>query len=487
MGGNNNSDQSSMFPKLEKLEIESCKNLEFLFPSTVSSGPINSVDGNSDNEDHLQHQNRNVFYLPSLEVLSLQDVPKLTSICPMNYKLTSPSQHSSTTKKSNVADDGHAQVHIFPRLEKLEIVGCKEWKFLFPSSISVGLNNLKSLTIKDAPILRDFLGAYQDALKFQNLCLRDMPKFVYGAINQYLAPLSLREVVLADCGIKSFTDLIVFSAGGQSSGKPTMEIQASGDGLLPLDNYVAQSLSIQALINVREIKLVKCWELTSLSTLSIASTILWEKLTIQECHKLKCIVEDKQGDDAHLFCRSIFPKLQRLEISKCEQFVKIVEEHNDENGGDHLRHQPSFPELQNLSIIGCRRLEYLFSITVSSILPKLEGLDIEEASALEHVLIREDEPKEMAMKDVLPQLMYIRLQKLPRLISICHGIDFRTLKESSQVDHCPNFSFHETTANHLQGTQEKHTSHLINTNPSDTGKAKGTPHSTREIVEVDVF
>ncbi|XP_054811821.1 uncharacterized protein LOC129313019 isoform X3 [Prosopis cineraria] len=132
-------------------------------------------------------------------------------------------------------------------------------------------------------------------------------------------------------------------------------------------------------------------------------------------------------------------------------------------------------------------MEYLFSITVSSILPKLQRLDIEEASALEHVLIREDEPKEMAMKDVLPQLMYIRLQKLPRLNSVCHGIDFQTLEESSQVDDCPNFSFHETTANHLQGTQEKLTSHLINTNPSDTGKAKGTPHSTREIVEVDVI
>ncbi|XP_028798968.1 uncharacterized protein LOC114754369 [Neltuma alba] len=157
--------------------------------------------------------------------------------------------------------------------------------------------------------------------------------------------------------------------------------------------------------------------------------------------------------------------LKELHISWCEELVNIVEEDNGTKDDDHLRHEPCFPNLEQVSVLSCGKLKYLFSIR------------------------RQDEMKEMVMKDVLPQLSQLKLWLLPKLVSICHGIDFQTVRENDKtsVIDCPNFSFYETSTTHFQASsetiysqveekaEEKLSSHLSTEKSLNTGEATQQP------------
>ncbi|XP_028788246.1 probable disease resistance protein At4g27220 [Neltuma alba] len=98
---------SSIFPKLQKLYISRCRDLEFLFLSAISIEIKNlkslTIEGapkltyviqKYQHQHRLSDQNQNDewhFDLPALEVLCLEKVPKFIDIGPMNYKIVSPS------------------------------------------------------------------------------------------------------------------------------------------------------------------------------------------------------------------------------------------------------------------------------------------------------------------------------------------------------------------------------------------------------------
>ncbi|XP_028773328.1 uncharacterized protein LOC114730425 isoform X4 [Neltuma alba] len=108
----------SVFPKLEKLEIWDCKELEFLFPSTLFGGlknlksltvknapELKFVFGRYSHEDDLLNQKQNgvlEVVFPALEVLCLGDVPKIISICAMNYYMTWPSLQIVVLENCNI-------------------------------------------------------------------------------------------------------------------------------------------------------------------------------------------------------------------------------------------------------------------------------------------------------------------------------------------------------------------------------------------------
>ncbi|XP_028790155.1 disease resistance protein SUMM2-like [Neltuma alba] len=94
-----NNNYCSIFPTLENLEIEDCRELEFLFQSAISGGlqklkslttaevpKLIYVVGNQNSS--AQNQNNELhFDLPALEILSIDDAPKMNSVCSKNYKL----------------------------------------------------------------------------------------------------------------------------------------------------------------------------------------------------------------------------------------------------------------------------------------------------------------------------------------------------------------------------------------------------------------
>ncbi|KAI9088236.1 hypothetical protein K1719_029957 [Acacia pycnantha] len=460
---------------------------------------------------------------------------------------------------------------IFPKLKNLEITECKDLEFLFLSSISIEIKNLKSLTIRNAPKLTYVVGKYQhqnqnDELHFdlpalEALSFEDVPEFI----------------------------TIVYSYEGQLNSNTTKKFDASIDR--GAHSLPAQSLLLQSLKNVREIKLLECHNIISLSTLSIGtSTIALETLTICGCHKLKCITTHEGDAQVDRNYCAIFPTLEKLEITDCKEleflFISAIsvglqklksltilrvpelkcvvgnnqkEQHSsNHNQNDELhvdlpaletlyindapkinsifakncsmvnwiateiskapmlkyifgisQHDDSlnpdnqniqtlinFPALKDLSIGAtgnkdCDKLKYLFSITISDILPELFSLEIKNAFELEHVLIKRDEMEEMFRKDVLPRRCRFQLINLPNLVNVCHGINFQE-EDYYNVSNCPNFDTSTTYQADLEignsqveeKVEEKLSSHMgeeIMTQQSLTvveARAKGVSSNT---------
>ncbi|KAI9088293.1 hypothetical protein K1719_030014 [Acacia pycnantha] len=184
-----------------------------------------------------------------------------------------------------------------------------------------------------------------------------------------------------------------------------METEKKGDELQPLTS----SLRELRLLNLRELVNI-CW-----GPKCIIRFDSLRDLTIKACKKLRVIFSAS-------IVRSL-PVLWQLDISECEELVHIVEEDYETNADDHVRHEPCFPNLEQVSVSHCDKLKYLFSITISDILPKLSFIWIDNAYELEHVLIKRDEMKEMFMENVLPPRRQFTLSNLPNLISIFRGIN----------------------------------------------------------------
>ncbi|XP_028798947.1 uncharacterized protein LOC114754343 [Neltuma alba] len=608
---------SSIFPKLQKLHILECKDLEFLFLSAISIEIKNLKSLTLEDapqltyviekyqhqhQHHLSNQNQNDkwhFDLPALEDLCLERVPKFISIGPMNYKMVSPSLRNvcsdkaqldlNTTKdldlpstcggfpskaaqillvqslknvrdielakcgnlisvstlsvaastvsleslriwgchklKCITTDDGDAQVDnnnycsIFPTLENLEINDCEELEFVFQSSISGGLQKLESLTIGKVPELKYVVGNYQqdqqnEELHFElpalaTLSIEDARKIKSICAKNYKMDLSsLQKIKILNCGIKSFDDYdmvnLTTSEAVEMCGQTSktlivcdskikeivdlihLNTEQNGEGPEPLTSSL-QMLNLQNLSELVNI-CVGPKHIIYLHSL--------QELYISGCKKLKVIFSTSTVQS--------LPMLTELRISKCEELVNIVEKDYETNDDDHhLCHEPCFPNLEQVSVNDCDKLRYLFSITVSSILPKLRSLEISRANELEHVLVRQGEMKEMVMKDVLQQLHQLELIYLPNLVSLCHGIDFQTLKGdyNTKVDDCPKFSFYEISTTQLQvgpettysqveeKAKEKLSSHLSTEQFLNIGETtqqsltEGNKEDAKEIVE----
>ncbi|KAI9088228.1 hypothetical protein K1719_029949 [Acacia pycnantha] len=255
-----------------------------------------------------------------------------------------------------------------------------------------------------------------------------------------------------------------------------------------------------------------------------------EVLTIRACDQLKCIVGNEGDARTQINYNSIFPKLKQLEVSSCIaleylfpayafrspvyleslkiskapmlKYIFGISQHDDSLNPDNQNIQTliNFPALKDLSIGAtgnkdCDKLKYLFSITISDILPELFSLEIKNAFELEHVLIKRDEMEEIVMKDVFAQRCRLFLTNLPNLISVCHGINFQE-EDYYNVSNCPNFDTSTTYQADLEignsqveeKVEEKLSSHMgeeIMTQQSLTvveARAKGvSPNSLCQI------
>ncbi|XP_054813440.1 probable disease resistance protein At4g27220 [Prosopis cineraria] len=242
-------------------------------------------------------------------------------------------KHLVTNDEDDYKDQKNCS-SIFPNLKKLKIKECNDMDFLFPSTISLEIKNLRSWMIRDAPKLTHIVGQYhhEDLSANQNqqneqhfdlptlefLCFKGVPSMISICVQNYyfLVSPSLHTIFLDNCGIISFTDLIICPSEECLNWEITKETNVSRDGVTNLQ--AVQGPLTQSLKNIKDMKLQNCSKLLSLFTLPTASTILLENLTIQSCHQLKYIVEVEDNAQVSTKCRSIFPTLKNLEIDDCK-------------------------------------------------------------------------------------------------------------------------------------------------------------------------
>ncbi|KAK4253903.1 hypothetical protein QN277_010520 [Acacia crassicarpa] len=426
--------------------------------------------------------------------------------------------------KCIVGDEGDARSQInynsiFPKLKRLEVSDCDALEYLFPAYAFRSPVYLESLKISKAPMLKFAFGRSQrdDSLNPENqnmqtlidfpalkyLSIEDVPKLVsiypesYYMRRLYLRSVSLKE--LPKITMRPFNEFSVCWHTDRHETKVIemcqktleflqvcdfkmkeifdltyMEREKKGDELQPLTS------------SLRSLKLLNLSELVNICVgpKCIIRFDSLRSLTIKACKKLRVIFSAS-------IVRSL-PVLWNLHISECEELVHIVEEDYETNADDHVRHERCFPNLESVSVSDCDKLKYLFSITISGILPQLDYLQIKNAYELEHVLIRRDEMEEIVMKDVLPQLTELSLLDLPNLISVCHGINFQKEDYSTFVDNCPKFgtSTIQHQANLESGNsqvEEKAEERLSSHMEEEITQQSFTKGATKEIVEEDLM
>ncbi|KAJ0045106.1 hypothetical protein Pint_04556 [Pistacia integerrima] len=107
----------------------------------------------------------------------------------------------------------------------------------------------------------------------------------------------------------------------------------------------------------------------------------------------------------------------------------------------------SFKNLAHVKVHGCSNLKNLFALSIVRRLVQLEELIISDCGRLEHIVSNYNQGDEIAEIEngkniVLPKLIKLRLQKLPKLISFCFENYYSNcpILQLLEVDGCPNWT-----------------------------------------------
>ncbi|XP_054791726.1 putative disease resistance protein At4g19050 [Prosopis cineraria] len=162
-----------------------------------------------------------------------------------------------------------------------------------------------------------------------------------------------------------------------------------------------------------------------------------KKLTLQKCSRLKFFFF------AHL-CPSL-PELTSVTIFDFEELESIFS--RNEGIENNLSTTETYlPKLEKLEIKKCNKLKFILSFTINNaattILPQLRALTISDSFQLEEIFrcsSIEDHDIDREREIVFPNLNYITLDKLPRLVNSYHGFKLHPGFCSVYVRKCLKF------------------------------------------------
>ncbi|XP_028806858.1 uncharacterized protein LOC114761610 [Neltuma alba] len=363
--------------------------------------------------------------------------------------------------------DHSSDRYILPKLEYLQIQNCNKLESIFPSSFLRGLPTLKSMIVQQAAALKFIFGKYHQgdylskekqngrfevglpALK--TLSLREVPHMINICAKRYSVMLpSLQQIGLDNC------QLTRDSLNLTGYWKPEKELKK----IRRLTNLEVGNSTIDEVFNLEGVKIgrlvrlsLQSMMLKNLSELKQMCKGPKSSLSFDHLRSLKVIGCKSLRAIFSISIRKELPNLFHLKIKDCEELVQIIEE-DAQKSADDDRQQISFPKLEKVHIQNCHGLKFLFSISTPNMFPKLESLEIEAAYELEQIFKRkQDDTQKMVVKDAFPNLSYLRLIKLPKLVTVCWGMPFQTLPDHQVVD-CPKYQ--EITSQQVQEAEPEH-------------------------------
>ncbi|KAI9088224.1 hypothetical protein K1719_029945 [Acacia pycnantha] len=487
-------------PALETLYINDAPKINSIFAkncSMVNWIAIEKFDASIDRGAHsLPTQSLLLQSLKNVREIRLLECHNIISLSTLSIATSTIALEILTIRtchklKCITTHEGDAQVDrnycaIFPTLEMLEIINCKELEFLFVSAISVGLEKLKSLTIEEVPKLKCVVGNNQkeqhSSNQNQNDKLHvDLPALETLYIND--AP-KINSIFAKNCSMVNW--IATEEVHASTIEAPLFHRMWSIKCIVGDEGDARTQINYNSIFpKLKRLDVSYCGALEYLfPAYAFRSPVYLESLKIYKAPMLKYVFGRSQHDDSlnsenqNIQTLIDFPALKYLSIEDVPKLVSIYPENYYMRGlylrSVILRELPEFKmkpfneflvcwhtEQQETKVIEmCWKtfdsLRYLFSITISDILPELFSLNIANASELEHVLIKRDEMEEIVMKDVLPQRCHLFLRNLPNLIGVCHGINFQKKDYYTQVSNCPNFDNSTTQheADHETGNSQ---------------------------------
>ncbi|KAJ6966782.1 hypothetical protein NC652_004365 [Populus alba x Populus x berolinensis] len=341
---------------------------------------------------HVSLQNLARLYLWSLDKLTFIFTTSLARSLPKLERLDI--RDCGELKHIIREEDGEREIipesPCFQKLKKIFIQGCGKLEYVFIVSVSPSLPNLEKMTIDRADNLKQiFYSGEGDALPTDGII--KFPR--------------LRELSLSN---GSF-----FCPKNFAAQLPSLQILEI-NGHKELGNLFAQ---LQGLTNLKTLSLkslpdMRCiWKGLVLSKLTTLEVVKCKRLTyVFTCSMIVSLVQ-----------------LKVLKILSCEELEQIIARDNDDEKdqilpGDHLQ-SLCFPNLCEIEVRECNKLKSLFPVAMALGLPKLQTLEVSEASQLLGVFGQEDHasPVNIEKEMVLPNLKELSLEQLSSIVCLSFG------------------------------------------------------------------
>ncbi|XP_050245316.1 uncharacterized protein LOC126693402 [Quercus robur] len=113
-----------------------------------------------------------------------------------------------------------------------------------------------------------------------------------------------------------------------------------------------------------------------------------------------------------------FPTLESLELVDLPNLKEIYHSQFPKGSFSNIHSQLAcFGELRSITLVYCRSLKNVFSLSIARGLFQLQNLEIDDCDDMEECFHKEGEDEIM-----FPQLTSVRLDSLPRLIGFCTGV-----------------------------------------------------------------
>ncbi|KAI4356281.1 hypothetical protein L6164_000314 [Bauhinia variegata] len=394
--GEKQATEVSGFPNLEKMKVEGCERLKYLFPAFVGRilekvrkltiGKCLNMEEIIMVEDNSHHSFNKEVVFPNLEEMIIYDMDKLNTIWDMQQRLA---PNSFGRLYSITIRNCPRLISIFPSylismiqsLTYIIVEGCGGLKHLLPATVAKELSKLGSLTIKRCPMIEVLI---TDDNSNQS------------SIDEILFP-NLEEFIILDMDklntICHWLDLVSATSFGKLR---TLEISSCPKFIFP-SHIKIQSLEKLRITNCKYLEQISGDTLVAilrsnpkLMELCVAGyhclPFLFSKgldnlrlLTIKECSMMEEIIRFEDDIDPPFGKTVLFPNLEEMTITNMDMLNKIW-------CWQHKLARNSFGRLRKIEIINCPELVSTFPCDIISTTLSLEELTVIDCKSLEQIV-----------------------------------------------------------------------------------------------------
>ncbi|TKY46830.1 putative disease resistance protein [Spatholobus suberectus] len=380
------------FPKLQRIEIESCKRLKTIFSTTI------------------------VTSLPELQQLVVKNCNEWEGIISLDSEEVRQLRNLSASP----------QEVCFPKLGKIEMEKCNKLKAIFSSTIVTSLPELEKLIVKDCNELEEIISLDSDAAgqlknlsvpsqqvcfpKLGSVSIERCSKFkrMFSAVIVKILPM-LKQLVVKDCNeweeiisldSEEASELGNVSAPSHPNCFPRLrKIEIEGCNRL---KAIFSSTIVTRLPMLEQLFVKDCSEWEEIISLDSKEARQLRnqsapfqqvcfpelrKINIESCNKLKAI-----------FSTTIvtrLPNLVHLIVKDCNEWEEIISLDSGEVGQPRNLYaspqQICFPLLRSIMIERCSKLKKIFPATIVTSLPELVEVIIQDCNEWEEIIYSDSE------------------------------------------------------------------------------------------------
>ncbi|XP_028803921.1 uncharacterized protein LOC114758992 isoform X2 [Neltuma alba] len=453
----------SVFSRLLKLRIKSMKCLEVLCRGSPPFGLFETLEELFIVESSQLHCIVSVgkLNLCNLKHLQLEDCPRMTSVFTYATARTMVLLEVLKVRDCNALkhiirdeeeDDILSLGPLFPQLKQVSVKGCDHLEFILPASF-VGFLELESLEVEDAGELKYIFGIYNhEGIQSRNgiqmvidlpilkvLKLTDLPNIInICPQNCHITWPNVAKACIRRCPQLSSISDLDSEVSQQDGDQFTKELQLASKHYSEMAVQSVESIHLEdcevegifqftqpAAINMESNSLL----LSSLRSLALNNLphvryicdgrkqlLSLRRVKFYKCGELKFIFSIRM--------MTYISSLRELAIEDCSQLEQIIEDEDYNNR--YTGPLSSNSSLERITVNSCPMLRSLFSVSTAKTLKSIRTLKIGECHGMEVLMnggsieaYSSEERREDDGQAILPELSYLSLKDLPRLIQAC--------------------------------------------------------------------